>query len=159
MPWGRGYNKRSREFTTCGECGDPIDLEDEEWTNCGDCQRTMCSECSKSQCDYESCLAEDTAICELCYNSCSDCEDLAFHKECLVEHLKNCNKKSRSQRALSAVEQTITNTESELAVANSQLESIQNRIGSLERRLKDAKKEKVQVEAELKVEDTANKEE
>jgi septal ring factor EnvC (AmiA/AmiB activator) len=94
----------------------------------------------------------------MCFNSCSDCEDLAFHKECLVEHLKICNKKSWAQRALSVAERTIANTESELAGANSQLESIQYRISSLERRLQDAKKEKVEAETKLKVEDTATEE-
>jgi peptidoglycan hydrolase CwlO-like protein len=68
--------------------------------------------------------------------------------------LKICNKKSRAQRALSAAEQTITNTESELADANSQLKSIQNHIGSLEWRLEDAKKKKVAAEVELKAEET-----
>jgi hypothetical protein len=155
MPWGRGYNKRSREGTLCQACEEiVIDMEDDDWTTCGDCQRTMCADCSELQCAYESCLGENTAICEMCYNVCSDCEHLAFHKECLVEHLKICNKKSRAQRALSAVEQTITNTESELA---SQLKSIHNRIGSLEHRIEDAKKEKVQAETELKAEDTATK--
>jgi predicted nucleic acid-binding Zn-ribbon protein len=69
--------------------------------------------------------------------------------------LKNCNNKSRAQRALSAAEQTITNTESELADAKSRLLRIQDHIGSLESRLENAKKEKVEAETQLKAEEAA----
>ena len=163
MPWGFASSKRSRDAEICEECEETFDPEEDEgWGVCGGCERTMCEDCMQSQCDvckekydredYDSLLAESSACCEGCMASCKDCEDFCCHNCCLAEHLKNCSKKSRAQRALSAAEQTISTTESELQNAKSQLAIIQSRIESLERQLTTAKQSKVAADEELKTE-------
>jgi hypothetical protein len=168
MPWGC-VRKRKREGEDedllCQECEDTwiYTSDHEPFTICGDCQRTMCEYCSQHNCNYEDCLACETlgysSICKACMKYCSDCDNSCFHEKCLIEHLKICDKKSRAQRAPSEVEYTIATIESQLADANSQLTTIQERIGSLERQLENKKKEKAVAEIKLKAEDAAAKEE
>lgn len=130
MPWGEwwggSYDKRSRSkdcSTECGECGDMILMDEEEYDSCGDCQRTLCSACCPIRCDFckeieengdMPSTAEGSTCCESCFESCESCEAAAkeetgdeyngptFHKCCLAEHLKICSHKSRTQRKLSS---------------------------------------------------------
>lgn len=163
-----GYrNKRSRNITICEGCEEEeIDTEDDytDWAVCGDCERTLCEFCCRTQCQvcketietgsYEKLKAENPAICEMCEVSCDDCDALSFHKDCLVEHLKTCNKKSRAQRSVAATSKTLEQCENDLEEAKAQLAALQNRVVQLEMDVADALEKKTKAEQELKAEST-----
>lgn len=160
---GYGYRaKRSRRDTQmCEECGDEFDMEADDWGVCGDCQHSMCSVCMQQSCNYcselhakgEYCaLVHSGSICESCMTSCDDCEDACFHKNCLVEHLKPCNKKSRAQRTLASAKKHREQVESQLASARRQLVAAQQNVERLERDLARSRKDESKAERELKAE-------
>jgi hypothetical protein len=170
MPWGYNKRLRSEDFETCGDCSDAIDMEEEEFDVCGDCEKMLCSECCGSfSCDFCKQLedsggtpstAERSTCCETCVVTCEDCiaaegEDgdyPIFHKCCLVEHLKNCSQKSRTQRKISAANQTITEKTAALAEAKQHLSRAQREVQTIEQALANAQTEKMAAEAELKSE-------
>jgi len=156
-----GYRKRSRDTRICEECEEEeIDLEDDDWDVCGDCQRTMCSDCIRSRCDFckqqeekgDHLYVENSVLCEMCTETCEDCEDMCFHKPCLVEHMKVCTKKSRAQRAFTSAKKQREQTQESLNEARTQLASLQERVQSLERDLAISQENEAKAEVELKAE-------
>lgn len=152
-----GYGKRSRDIMHCGECGDPFDAEEDEWNVCGECERALCSECM-STCDLcensDGQYAESIFICEGCMNFCRDCDSgRCFHKECFVEHLKTCNKKTRAQRALASVKEERKQTERKLRDARNRLATLQRNVESYEKELARLKEQEAKAEKALKEEE------
>lgn len=157
-----GSNKRSRDTMVCQECEEEeFDTESDDWAVCGDCQRAMCSDCMKQECTYcrdlweqneEFGPAEGSSICESCMSFCKDCDDAVFHKECLVEHLKVCNKKTRAQRALASVKKEREQTEEKLKEAKRQLAELQHRVEGYEKDLVCLKDREAKADLELKAE-------
>lgn len=165
MSWrygGGGSRKRGRPDMVCQEC-EEVDIytEDDEWAVCGECQRVMCEDCMKStcgvceaDCDWQT---EGPSMCEMCTTSCPECsksedeegsgaEGFYCHNICLAEHHRTCNAKSRSQRKISSLTESIGNKKSELARSKGQLESIQKRVAILESEISRAEEEKDKIE-------------
>lgn len=157
--FGYGRYKRSRDTTMCGECEEEeIDMDQDEWDVCGDCERTMCSYCMQQKCSFcgntggGEMLAHSSSICEMCMTSCEDCDDAIFHKNCLVQHLKTCNQKTRAQRALASVKKEREQTEANLEYAKKELAAIQSRIEGYGKDLVRLKENEAKAELELKAE-------
>mmetsp|Transcript_34816 Transcript_34816/g.33130 ORF Transcript_34816/g.33130 Transcript_34816/m.33130 type:complete len:178 (-) Transcript_34816:202-735(-) len=157
MSW-RNRSKRSRNTTFCTDCDEEIDLDDDvndPSFSCGECQKTVCETCAPNCAICDENLSKEIydmelTCCQSCSTSCEEtsCEELIFHKSCLVEHLKNCTQKSRAQRMLSTACETISTTESDLVQSESELVRIQSRIELLKGTLAEAKEAKILAEIE-----------
>ena len=85
MSWfGRG-RKRGRPDAICQECEEEEIYfeEDDDWGVCGECQRTMCSDCMKRECgyckdhDFDDWVTEGPSMCEMCMAWCEECNKAA----------------------------------------------------------------------------------
>jgi hypothetical protein len=94
---------------------------------CGECTKAMCSDFMIKTCDHckeveeageDLCgVVECSTICAMCMVWCKECtkeyrkdessELFTCHKSCLAEHHKRCNNKSRKERKLTSLNESI----------------------------------------------------
>lgn len=91
-------------------------------------------------------------VCKSCMHSC---KDSCYHKACIVEHLKVCNKTIQVQRAFTAAKKQREQTEAKLESARGRLVAAQQDIQSLE---KDIQSLETDLECQRKGEAKAEKE-
>ena len=133
-------------MTSCGQCGDGFDMEEDEgWSTCGGCERTMCETCvtegyemTCARCEklHETSggaganMMEGHPLCEGCYGcECESCE-MRLCRECEVPHKQECEAgtdKGKAAFALAAAKRHVTDTEAQLASVASQIEVLQSR--------------------------------
>lgn len=160
---GRG-TKRGRPDAICHECEEEAIYfsDDDDWATCGQCERVMCSDCMNHQCDYckdhddKDLVTVGSSMCERCSTACDECfkaaqeegtTDFYFcHSSCLAEHHKECSAKSRSQRALAFLDETIKNKKIDLHESKQRLESLKRHIASLETGIARSEQERAKIE-------------
>ena len=156
--WGSGGSRRNYdEGFDCPSCNDYTSFDDSAECSC--CCECFCSDCVGIECT--GCKERSGTdglyqICEGClpYPGCEACndEDITFCKECISDHLKNCNNTSRAKRIINSETNNIQMVEKRIAELRSEITSRENELNMLQGNLDAAKKRKVDAEEELKKE-------
>jgi len=161
MPWGR---RNDFDYTRCDECSDGINREEEEYDGCGECEKTLCSACMTSSCDYckddpEDMCTESCVMCELCMTSCDDCSEeqggngFYCHSVCLPLHRNKCSSKARALQKLENVTGTLKQKRETLDKLERELESLPAKISRLKEEIAKHETEKSEREKEFKIEE------
>lgn len=137
----------------CEECEDAMVGQDEIYEDggqCGECQKVMCEDCREDSSCYV-CTKKmeededgwkDIAVCGACTRTCDSCPNLTFHRSCLAEHKRTCNKMARAKRALSEAEEKVEEKEHEL-------KRMKRRCDELQKEIRAAKKSKLEAKEKV----------
>lgn len=143
----------------CRDCDAAIYYDDDdEYGECGRCEAYLCRYCCKNKCDH--CITDTARYSEMCHRCavvCQDCKEehqegepgakiFVCHKNCLKLHRKEWHTKSRKQRALAVLDETIKSKKEQLTSSKEQLESIQREIATLENDIAVVESDRAKVE-------------
>ena len=132
-------------------------VDDDEWAICGECEDILCIDCAENACDYCMDAKNDVethgaSMCQECMTECAECQDafhngktdkqLSFHNCCLAKHHRECNAKSRQERTLACLEETVKNKRVQLENVKHRIASLQSETLSLETEIASAEQQR-----------------
>lgn len=139
----------------CHICGEWTEYDDRVTCSC--CDNDFCVDCGPIEC--AGCKERDSnhcSICESClaYPGCEACNaedgDIAFCEECIKDHLTNCTKTSRLERAMNTESCSIMENEAQIRRLQEEITSKQSKLMHLESLVAGAKERKANAEDELR---------
>ena len=158
--WGGFYGRRRRrnsdEGFECSHCGEWCEFEPgDDYDNCGCCDNIFCNECFVYKC--ATCEEQDDALCMICedcevHSGCKPCSDQGIYycEKHIEQHLRECNKASRTERIINTESHFIEENERKLSKLKEEIRSKEAKARQIERVLAESRERKAAAEAGLR---------